>query len=386
MRQGRAARPGASQEVGRVLCVGTDPDLRADLLAACAEAGAVADAVPHRPASQAWAGAALVLVGSAEAHLVQDLPRRDGVVLVHHEPRGGDDDPGAEVWRAAVQAGAQQVLVLPLARDWLVEAARRAARPKGSCVAVVGARGGAGATTTAVALATAGAVAGLRVLLVDADPLGGGLDLAVGAEQLPGLRWADLADVAGPLPPGGLGAALPVADGVTVLSHGRDALRVAPASARAVLRAGADEHDLVVLDLPRAGDPAAQVAVEAADVLLCVCPAEVRAAAAVPAVLTGWPGPHRTHLLVRGPSPGGLRPRDAARAVETGLLAVGAAGGGTDARARRVERVDVVRAEPGLAGALERGEPFAVAARSPLRRWAAGWVEAHLPVDARAAA
>ncbi|MGJ7439826.1 septum site-determining protein Ssd [Aquipuribacter sp. MA13-6] len=360
---------------GAVLCLGDDPDLRALLASACAEAGVRTDSVTGRPTLMAWTGAAAVLVPAGEPDLVRDLPRRDDVVLVHHDPRGVDDEPGPDIWRAAVAVGAGQVVVLPLAREWLVDAVRRACRPTGWCVAVVGARGGAGATSAAVALASAGATAGYRVLLVDADPLGGGIDLALGAEDLPGPRWSDLHDVVAPLPAGGLVAALPVADGVAVLSHGRAAVAVDQAAARAVVRSGVDEHDLVVVDLPRAGDEAAQSMAVAADVLLCVCPTEVRAVAAAPAVLAGWPGVPSTHLLLRGPAPGGLRPADAAAAVEAGR-----------GPAAALDRVDVCRAEPGLAAALERGEPFAVGARSPLRRWAAGWVEHHLPGGGRAVA
>jgi len=367
-----------------VLCVGTDPDLRADLAAACAEAGAGADSATGRPGLSAWIDAPLVLVSAAEPDLVHDLPRRDGVVLVHQDPRGEDRDPGPDVWRAAVDVGAQQVLVLPLARDWLVDVVRGACRPRGLCVAVVGARGGAGATSTSVALATAGAATGRRVLLVDADPLGGGADLAMGAEELPGMRWTDLRDVTGPLPPGGLAAALPAADGVAVLSHGRGGTRVEPAAAQAVLRAGVDEHDLVVVDLPRAGDTAAQVMALLADVLLCVCPAEVRAAAAAPAVLAGWPGASQAHLLVRGPAPGGLRPADAAAAVVAGITALD--GGRGQVGRGGFQRVDVLRAEPGLPAALERGEAFAVTTRSPLRRWATGWLVDQLDGGGRAAA
>lgn len=392
-----AGRDGAARSV---LCVGADPDLRADLVAVCAEAGAGADSGAGRPGLAAWVDAPLVLVSAAEPDLVRDLPRRDGVVLVHRDPRGEDRDPGPDVWRTAVDVGAQQVVVLPLARDWLVDAVRRACRPRGLCVAVVGARGGAGATSTAVALATAGAATGHRVLLVDADPLGGGADLALGAEELPGMRWSDLHDVSGPLPPGGLAAALPVADGVAVLSHGRRGSRVDPAAADVVLRAGTDEFDLVVIDLPRAGDDAAQTMALAADVLLCVCPAEVRAAAAAPAVLAGWPGARQVHLLVRGPAPGGLRPADAAAAVVAGITALHGGGPGRAGRVDQVGevdqvgqvaragfgRVDVLRAEPRLPAALERGEAFAVTTRSPLRRWATGWLGDVLDGGGRAVA
>lgn len=356
-------RPGGSRTSpgGRVLCLSDDPDLRAHLVALGREVGAVVEAVTTAPSVAGWREAAMVLLDADAVPLVRHLPRRDGLVLVHRDPDG--DEPGPEVWRGAVAAGAEQVVVLPVARPWLAAALGSAGRPKGRCVVTVGARGGAGATTVAVALATTAVAAGHRVLLLDADPLGGGIDLALGAEELPGMRWPDLHDLSAPVPPGGLAAALPVADGVVLLSHGRTGPPVGAAAVRAVLQAALDEHDLVVVDLPRSGDAGSQAAAALADVVVCVCPAEVRAGAAAPSVLQGLATAAPVHLLVRGPAPGGLRPVDAAAAVRAGS-SVG----------DPVARVDVVRAEPGLPAALERGEAFAVSARSPLRRWAAGWL------------
>lgn len=360
-----------------VLCLAEDPDLRAELVAVCRDAGVPVAAGATAPTAARWSAAAMVLLDAGSGALVRDLPRRDGVVLVATDPAGGE--PDGDVWRRAVISGAAQVVVLPLARGWLLDAVRRATRAGGRCVATVGARGGGGASTAAVALATAAAAAGHRVLLVDADPLGGGLDLLLGAEDLPGMRWPDLCDVRGPLPPGGLAAALPSADGVLLLSHGRHPVEVDVEAVRAVLRSALESHDLVVVDLPRGGGPAAQAMSLLVDELVCVCPAEVRAGVAAPAVVAAWAPSSRVHLLLRGPSPGGLRPAEAAAAVRAGLE--------TDRpAARRLGRVDVVRAEPGLAAALERGEPFAVAARSPLRRWAARWVSGLMAEGAREAA
>ena len=378
----RGARPG-QQGGGTVLCLVDDPDLRALLVTACREVAVTPDVRAGVPDPATWCAASLVLLDARSAGLVLSLPRRAGVVLAHHDVQG--TEPDAQVWRLAVAAGAEHVVVLPEGTAWLGATLLRAVLARGRCVAVVGARGGAGATTVAVALATAAAATGRRVMLVDADPLGGGVDLAMGAEDLPGVRWHDLHDVRAPLPAGGLSAALPQADGVSLLSYGRGSVRAQPASARAVVQAGLDEHDLVVVDLPRAGDEAAAAAAAAADVLVCVCPSELRAAAAAPAVLHRWGAASELHLLVRGPAPGGLRESDAAAAVRAGLDLLGG-GGPVAPAAALLARVDVVRAEPGLAAALERGEPFAVAARSPLRRWARRWVAAELPTGLAGAA
>jgi secretion/DNA translocation related CpaE-like protein len=377
---GRTTADPAVGSVARrtVLCLSEDPEVRTRLVSTCRGTGAATTTDLTDAAT--WWGAALVLLDDREAGRVGHLPRRDGVVLVH--AGSVDEDPGPVVWRRAVAVGAEHVVVLPAGLRWLAERVRRAARRRGRCVGVVGARGGAGATSAAIALASTAAALGHRVLLLDADPLGGGVDVALGAEDLPGLRWPDLHDLRGPLPPGGLAASLPVADGVPVLSHGRDAAAVEPDAVRAVVEAALDENELLVVDLPRAGDETALAAVAAADALVCVCPAEVRAGAAAPAVLQRWTFGAPVHLLVRGPSPGGLRPQDAAAAVRAGLTLLDA-GGSSTRPGITLDRVDVVRAEPGLAAALERGESFASSARSPLRRWATTWLAELLDGGAR---
>ena len=88
---------------------------------------------------------------------------------------------------------------LPGAEALLVDrlAAAATGRRGAATVAVVGGRGGAGASTLACALARDGGSSAGAVMLVDADPLGGGLDLLLGAEGVPGLRWPDLAEARG---------------------------------------------------------------------------------------------------------------------------------------------------------------------------------------------
>ena len=45
--------------------------------------------------------------------------------------------------------------------------------------------------------------------MVDADPVGGGIDLVVGAEHAPGVRWPELAGTSGRLSAASLSDALP---------------------------------------------------------------------------------------------------------------------------------------------------------------------------------
>jgi secretion/DNA translocation related CpaE-like protein len=237
----------------RPLVVTADAGLLDDLLrlsaAADVELEVASDAAAAR---RAWAGAPLVLIGPDLAVLLarRPPPRRDDVVLI-----GGDlDDAG--VWQRAVTLGAEHVAFLPDADDWLVDrladARERAGLSPGVLACVVGGRGGAGASTLAAALGVTAVRRGRRALLVDADPLGGGLDLVLGGEDTAGLRWPDLAGTRGRIAGDSLTGALPTVEGLVVLSWDRGSpLVVDPDALGSVLAAGTRAHDLVLVD-PRA--------------------------------------------------------------------------------------------------------------------------------------
>src|SRR3712207_7789705 len=74
---------------------------------------------------------------------------------------------------------------------------------------------------------------GLRTLLVDADPLGGGLDLVLGWEQVDGLRWPSLAEADGRVDPPALLRALPHRGDLVLLSFARDVYAAVPPEAMA---------------------------------------------------------------------------------------------------------------------------------------------------------
>ncbi len=135
---------------------------------------------------------------------------------------------------------------------------------------VVGASGGVGASVLATAVAVRAARAGVDVVLVDGCPLGGGLDVVLGAEQESGLRWAHLSRLAGSADARALLARLPGADGVRVLSFGRDATEPRAEVAAAVVSALAATCALVVVDASQAGGTVAAAALEAADRVLVV--------------------------------------------------------------------------------------------------------------------
>lgn len=327
-------------------------------LQVCADVGA---------ARRAWSAAAAVVVGPdvAVSCARARLARRPGVVLL------GDDLDDAGIWQLAVEVGAEHVVFLPDGEAWLVDMLAESVEPSKQCgelVAVVGGRGGAGATTLAAALAVTAERGDRRVLLVDGDPLGGGMDLVFGGESDAGLRWPDLGGTSGRVPGSALTGALPRMSNLSVLSWDRgDVLRVPPEAMEAVLAAGRRSCELVVADLPRALDDAGRIVLSLASLVLLVVPAEVRAAAAATRMATQL-APHCAdlRLVVRGPAPSGLGSAEIAGAL--GLPIVG-----------------YLRPEPGLELALERGEPPGRRARGPLATLCESVLADLLPAARRAA-
>jgi secretion/DNA translocation related CpaE-like protein len=266
--------------MSRPLLISGDTDLIDDVLRlAAANAVEVHLATDPEAARSTWAMAPLVIVGSDVAAAVAraGMSRRRDVVLVSHQP-------SAEDWQRGVAIGAEHVVSLPDAERWLIDRLADSGEgvPRdGRIVAVVGCGGGAGASTFAATLALTAAARGLRVLLADADPLGGGLDVLLGIEDRAGIRWADLVETRGRLGAPSLDQALPHVNGVAVLSWGRDGpAAIDPDVMSAVLDAGVRGYDLVVVDAPRHLDPSTEVALSRSDQALLVGLNRVRATAA----------------------------------------------------------------------------------------------------------
>ncbi len=299
------------------LVVTADGDLLDDLLRLAAAGGVEVEVAADSAAARTrWQPAPLVLVGSdqAQACLRARLPRRSRLVLVG---RASDMEPG---WQVADLLGAEHVAVLPAAEPWLVdqfaECGVDGAMPA-RVVAVVGGRGGAGASILAGGLAVTAARARLRTLLLDADPLGGGLDLVLGWEQLEGLRWPALTGADGRVDAPALVRALPSRGDLVVLSWDRGDVLAVPAEAMAAtLDAARRGREFVVVDLPRQLDDAAVTALQSADRAFVVVPAELRATAAAARVAAvAAPHCHDLSVIVRGPAPGRLRAAEVARAL-----------------------------------------------------------------------
>lgn len=340
-------------EVNAILALVADPLLRDDVDRVAAAAGVQVIHAAEPSSRKVWTAAAAVLVDvhAALRCAERGLPRRGRVVLT------GRIQPAAADWQAAIAVGAQHVITLPEQDGVLMaelseaaDSSRNDAR-RGAVVAVIGGRGGAGASV----FATAVAKTAVDALLIDADPWSGGIDLLLGSENEVGLRWPDLTLQGGRLNLAALRDALPRRDGVSVLSGSRCGGDIDAAPLGAVIEAGSRGGATVICDVPRRSTAAVETALEAADLVAVVCPADVRACAAA-AAIGRWVATINPNVgvVVRGPSPGGLRSADVAAGVGLPLLAA-------------------MRAQAGVADALERGglkvgprSPLAVAARRVL--------------------
>ena len=350
--------------------VSSDERLLNDLLRLLAAAGTEPELATGGSAlRRAHRDAPLVLVGAdvLDAAVLRALPRRPGMVVV------AADELSVADWAIAVELGAERVALLPADEGWLLARAAAAVRSpveRGWLVAVGGSCGGAGASTLAAALALAAGSGGAVALLVDADPWGGGLDLVLGAERAEGLRWPELRELRGRVAGNALMAALPEVAGVSLLAAARGApAPVGEEALTAVIGAARAGGWPVVVDLPRPGsagpDRCAELVLAEADLAVLVVPARLRAASAA-RLLTGADGdaaPWSAARLVVRAVPGGLSRDEAADVVGRPVLAELAH-----------DRSAVPRGE--------RGEPPAIAARSPFGV-VARKVLAELPARAR---
>jgi secretion/DNA translocation related CpaE-like protein len=295
-----------------------------------------------------WTSASTVLVGVDQAGAVAAmvLPRRAEVYLV------GLDHDRDDVLGWSMPLGAA-ILTLPSGASRLATALTDASGQrtgKGRLVCVVGGSGGVGASTLAAGLAVVGVRMARRAMLVDADPLGGGVDLLVGAERVDGWRWPRLASARGHL--GDLTGQLPQVDGVDVLSMARDAPERGPDAEQmtSVLLSALRSHRLTVVDVPRSLGPAAREAVRRADQVLLLVQADVRGVAAGRAMVDQLDQACRElALVVRSGRARSLAPDTVAAGL--GLALLGS-----------------VADDPGLILAAESGDPPARSSRSPLAR------------------
>jgi secretion/DNA translocation related CpaE-like protein len=241
-----------------------------------------------------------------------------------HRDRSTVDD--GTIFRRALTIGAEGVYLLPgdeaALGDRLADTLDGGVRAAAT-FAFVGGCGGAGATTLAAAVAVTASRRGVRTMLIDGDPLGGGIDLALGSETGSGARWPDLLNAAGRVSAAALRAALPTVDGLAVLSWDRsDVTTLPPEAMRSVLGAAQRSSDLVVVDLPRRADPAAEEAFVRATATFLVVPRDVRSCAAAARLVR----PLREvatdlRVVAREPGLGGLSAVDVAHHLSLPLAA-----------------------------------------------------------------
>jgi secretion/DNA translocation related CpaE-like protein len=361
----------SSPDAGSPVVLTTDPDLLDHVLAVAA----VAQVEPHVLADTSslraeWSSASMVVVGADSAAGVAAalLPRRTEVYVI------GAAEAGDELSRWSVQLGAA-VVMLPEAATWLATAMATAggrSSKGGRLIALVGGTGGVGSSTVAAGFAIVGARTGRRTLLLDCDPLGGGIDLLVGAERTDGWRWPALASASGEL--GDLRGQLPQIDGVDVLSMARSSatLGATPpgepgaASMACVLSSVERSYELVVADLARALDEAGREVLLRADDVVLLLPATVRGVAASRRVGTDLVQMGvQPVVLVRESRAFGISPDAVADALGLPLLGM-------------------IGDEPALRLGAERGDPPARSSRSRLARRCRTILEQLLPTEAAA--
>lgn len=268
-------------DTARPLLLTSDPLLLDDVVRLAAAAG-VEMTVHEEPTASAWSSAPLVFVGDdvLGAAVSRSLPRRACVIVVRRGNGRSDDPVPAATWQAAVALGAEHVAELPDAGRWMVDRLAEsgdATAQGGPVISCVPAVGGAGATTLAAILAREA-----RGLLVDIDPYGPAIPVEGG------VRWPDLADTRGRIPPGSLRTALPVVHDTHVLTGTPETrYAVPPQALAAVLESGARGFRCTIVDTPRCDADATRIAWARSDAVVVVVGPHPASAARVPAVIEG---------------------------------------------------------------------------------------------------
>ncbi|WP_460863606.1 septum site-determining protein Ssd [Nocardiopsis coralliicola] len=281
---GSTASSSPTEPVRRPLVVTADPALLDDLLRlAAAAAVEVTVAASAEQAARDWTGAPLAVVGADLLRPFAGLapaPHPNAVAVLGAAGAAADTS-SASAEADAVRLGVRALLRLPRDEprltDLFADGAHVRARP---CLVVgtVGGCGGAGASLLALALAVEGLRRRLRTALVDADPLGPGLDLLSGHDELGGTRWSGLAARQGRLGWTALREALPSLRGCPLVTWDPGPADDLPVPAmRSVLGAAVLGSDLVVVDLPRRADAAAREALRRCGAVLVVVPARFAA-------------------------------------------------------------------------------------------------------------
>lgn len=312
------------------LLVTGDDELRDDVALIAAVVGGRLDCRPDW--AEVPAGDWAAMMCGPDALPPAGVPAEQVLLLGH----GRDAEPPPEaLWRLAASRPGMQAVPLPQAEVWLSEhlGGRVMDRAPGCVLAVVGVFGGVGATTVSYLLAAEAAARGMSALLVDGDPHpGSGIRTLLREQATSGadgaLGWSALAQIEGELSSSQLQAALPVLEGIHVVSEtGPGAESTAgperePAplrTAEEVVGAGKRAFDLVILDAGRR--PALlRAAAERLESVLMVAPSCGRAAYAADELMAAAPGvPFR--LVLNGRPRAGWRAAEMRSALEVEVVA-----------------------------------------------------------------
>jgi pilus assembly protein CpaE len=236
--------------------------------------------------------------------LIRDLVMRFpavGVVLI-------TADTGNSVLTAAMDCGARGIIGLPLGYDALAERVRAAAAwsagmrrhlhsgapelyagPGGTVITVTGAKGGVGATVTAVQLALAARASGHDVALLDLDLQSG--DVASYLDVQFRRSVADLAAITDINPRVLQDAVYTHDSGIALLlapAEGERGEEVTDRVARQVIGALRSRHDVVIVDCGSQMNSATAAAVEMADRALLLVTPDVIAVRAAKRMVRMW--------------------------------------------------------------------------------------------------
>ncbi len=330
-----------------ILLLGRDPDLVDHILALASAAELTVDLQSHaQPAALIWKRTPLVIVCTdllAEAAGAA-LPPRPGTVVFGVMT--------AQAWRHAFELGAERVVEPPGDPGWLGESAAAGGEeqlgPAGRVVGVLGCRGGAGASVFACALAAAAVRRRMTPFLLDLDPLGCGLGVLLGADEVVGLTWDQVRSGSGRIPVRSLESAVPRVGGVAVLGWPDDGVVGLDAGvAAAVVDTSRRCAPITIVDLGLGHGAHQLEALARCDRAFMIVPADVRSVRAARRCAARLADAFE--IVVRGPNPGGLTGADVGQAVGVAVIAAVAAERGLDAR-------------------LERGGPPGSRGRSPLGR------------------
>ncbi|WP_104180670.1 septum site-determining protein Ssd [Arthrobacter sp. B0490] len=283
-----------------VVLVGGSQYVQDQVARACAATGVSPAFVAGLPEGVAL-DPAVLLLGSEQA--TEGWAGHQELVVV------GSADDDARVWAAAANLASSRVVILPQGAGWLAEHLGRRLNPvaAGSVVGFLGTAGGCGVSTFAFWCARDLARGGRPTLLVDGHPLGGGLDLALGLEEHPGVRWHDLQELRGTLNAEQLRSALPTDGNLSVLSHsaGPPSGSAGMGSGAAVLDAARGAFEVTLVDLD--GRSPARSLASACDHLVLLVPSRPRSVAALEGLLPVY-GSVPVTVVLRGPVLDGLDP------------------------------------------------------------------------------